>query len=213
MFNPESLFWRMISRMVDFIGLSLFWAALSLPVITIGPATAALYYTVVKAFRQGDSTTFTTMWRSFRENCRKGIPATLICLALCLMLAYGYSVMKAHIDTPLGVVMYMVYYIALLIPLGTLCYLFPLMGRFELGLRDLFHTAFSLTLYHLPSSIILVMLTLEMGVWTIEKWSPIFIVPTGWALVCSWFMEKNFAKHLNEEDVAKLENRMEDIDE
>ena len=44
-FDPDNLFWRIMARGVDFVGLSIFWIALCLPVVTIGPATAALYYT------------------------------------------------------------------------------------------------------------------------------------------------------------------------
>lgn len=210
MFNPESLFWRIISKGVDFIGLSLFWAALCLPVVTIGPATAALYYTVVKTFRYKEDGAFGMMWKTFKANLRQGIPVTLICLPFLLALFYGYSVMKANISTEFGYVMYVAYYVAMIIPLGVLCTLFPLMSRFELSKKDLFRTSFSLTLYHLPSTIILVLLTLELAVWTIEKWSPVFITPVGWALISSWFLEKNFAKHLTADEAAALERRADD---
>ena len=47
-FNPEKGIWAWLSTMVDIVGLSVLWIFLCLPVVTIGPATAALYYTVVK---------------------------------------------------------------------------------------------------------------------------------------------------------------------
>ena len=42
-FDPDNLFWRMISRGVDFVGLGLFWLLQCVPIVTIGPATTALY--------------------------------------------------------------------------------------------------------------------------------------------------------------------------
>ena len=45
-FDPENGFFRTLSRMVDVVGLSLLWVALSLPLVTFGPACAALYHTV-----------------------------------------------------------------------------------------------------------------------------------------------------------------------
>ena len=42
-FDPDNLFWRLLSRGVDFVGLGLFWIALCLPVVTIGPATDPHY--------------------------------------------------------------------------------------------------------------------------------------------------------------------------
>ena len=59
-FNPENLVFRMLSKGVDFVGLSLLWLLLCIPIVTIGPATAALYYTVVKVFRQKKEDAFRT---------------------------------------------------------------------------------------------------------------------------------------------------------
>ena len=138
-FDPDNLFWRLISRGVDFVGLSLFWAALCLPVVTIGPATAALYYTVVKVFRHKEEGAFGMYWRAFVQNLRRGIPVTLIALPALMVFIYGYAVMTANIDTDLGKMMYMAYYVIMLIPLGACCYLFPLLGRFFIGVVAWWH--------------------------------------------------------------------------
>ena len=89
-FDPENLFWSLMARGVDFVGLGLFWLLLCVPVITVGPATAALYYTVVKVFRQKDTYGFRTMWRAFRTNLKKGCAATAICLPLAAVFSYFY---------------------------------------------------------------------------------------------------------------------------
>ena len=69
-FDPENGFFRTLSRMVDVVGLSLLWVALSLPLVTFGPACAALYHTVTHCVAcQGDST-YLTFFRSFRANLR-----------------------------------------------------------------------------------------------------------------------------------------------
>ena len=47
-FNPENDFWRLIEKLVDLFLLSVFWLVCSLPVFTLGPATAALYRTTVR---------------------------------------------------------------------------------------------------------------------------------------------------------------------
>ena len=57
-FNPEKGIWAWLSTLVDVVGLSVLWIALCLPVVTIGPATAALYYTVVKCVRRRESGAF-----------------------------------------------------------------------------------------------------------------------------------------------------------
>lgn len=50
-FNPENSIWRVTGKLVDLMILSVFWLACSLPVVTLGPASVALYHTVVQCIR------------------------------------------------------------------------------------------------------------------------------------------------------------------
>ena len=201
MFNPESMLWRGISKAVDFVGLGLFWAALCLPLITIIPATAALYYTVVKTFRHGEEDAFRMMWTSFLSNLRKSWVVSLLCIPIVFLLACGYSVMLANTGTALGIVMYAAYCMVLTVPFSMLFYLSPLTARFELRVRDLFRTAFSLTICHLPTSLLAVVINLLLIQWTLVKWTPIFITPVSGVLLVSFLYERNFRKHLSEEEL------------
>lgn len=206
-FSPDNLFFRLLARGVDLVGLSLCWAMLCLPVVTIGPATAALYCAVVKSFRQGDTAAFTLFFRSFRDNLRQGIPVTLICLAVAVPLVYGYLIMLgAAAEDSVAAVMYMAYYVALVIPMGILCYLFPLMGRFRFTNKDLFRTAFAMSIRHLPSTVVIVLLVVQLTGFTIRVWAGVFITPVAAALLASLFLERIFPKYLTTEETAKLRN-------
>lgn len=207
-FDPNNLLWRMIARCVDFVGLGLFWLLLCLPVVTIGPATAALYYTVVKVFRQGESEGFRVLWQQFRANLKTGCIATLICIPFVLVFAYFYSVMdQVKTVSTTGTVMFVAYWVALILPAGVVCWLFPVMARFEGGVRDCFRTAFQLAMRHLPSTFILVLLNMELIIWSLEKWWPVFFAPVLGGVLSSLFLEKIFPKYLTEEETAVLEGR------
>lgn len=207
-FDPDNLFWRLISRGVDFVGLGLFWLLLCVPIVTIGPATTALYYTVVKVFRQKDTTGFRTLWNAFRSNLKKGCTATLICIPFALLFAFFYSVMSMYKGQGgLGAVMFVAYWVALLVPAGIVCWLFPLLARFETGLKDAFRTAALLALRHLPSTFIIVLLNLELIVVSLERWWPVLFTPVLTSLLSSLFQERIFLKYLNEEEKAVLEGR------
>jgi len=207
-FDPDNLFWRLISRGVDFVGLGLFWLLLCVPVVTIGPATSALYYTVVKVFRQRDNAGFTTLWNSFRANLKKGCIATLICLPVAALIVVSYAVMTAFRDQGgMGAVLFVAYWVVLLIPAGVVCWLFPILARFETGVKDAFRTAFVLALRHLPSTFVVVLLNMQLIVFTLERWWPVLFVPVLCSLLCSLFQERIFLKYLNEEDKALLEGR------
>ena len=85
-FNPEKGIWAWLSTLVDVCGLSIFWACLCLPVVTIGPATAALYYTVVKCVRGRENGAFGYFFRSFLQNFKVGLLAGLTVIPLALLL-------------------------------------------------------------------------------------------------------------------------------
>ena len=203
-FDPENLWWAFLGRGVDLVGLSLAWGFLCIPILTFGPATSALYYTVVKCFRQKEKNTFQIFWRAFRGNLKQGIRATLICVPVLLLLIFGYSVMKANWGSDFGAVMFVAYDIALVVPLGVMVWLFPLLGRFDAPLKDSLRTAAMLTFRHLPSTVILVLLTVETAVSLIEKWWPVFFAPALWALLCSLFMERIFPKYLTESEIEQM---------
>lgn len=203
-FNPENLFFRILSRGVDLVGLSLLWVLLCLPVVTAGPATAALYYTVVKTFRHKKDEAFGMYLKAFCSNLKQGIPVTLMCLPAAVFLAWGYNVMANNISTSAGVVMYMTYYVLLVVPAGVFSYIFPLMGRFEFQTGALLRTAFIMAFRHLPSTVIIVMLTVEMTVFTLERWWPVLFTPVLTVLLVSLFLERIFPKYLTEEEIEVL---------
>ena len=203
-FDPENLWWSFLSRAVDLVGLSLAWGFLCIPIVTFGPATSALYYTVVKCFRQKEKNTFRIFWQAFRSDLKQGIIATLISVPVLLGLIFGYSVMKENWSTNLGAILFVAYDIALVVPLGVMCWLFPLLGRFDAPLKDAIRTSAFLTFRHLPSTVILVLLTVETAVALIEKWWPVFFAPVLWALLCSLFMERIFPKYLTEPEIEQM---------
>lgn len=211
LFNPDALVWRMMSRFVDFVGLGLFWVALCLPIITIAPASAALYYTVVKVFRQKEEGAFGVFWKAFKANLRKGWKVTLICLPFAVIFAYGYGIMSLFRNTSAqGTVMFVAYWVALLVPAGMLCYLLPLLGRFEMGLKQLFGTALALALRHLPTTFVLVLLHMQLIIFTLEQWWPVLFTPVLTTLLTSLFLERIFPKYLSEEENQLLQGEYPD---
>jgi len=216
MFNANNRFWSAISRLTDIVGLSLLWLFLSIPVITLAPATAALYYTIMKSFRQGEESVFRTMLLAFWDNLRRGIPVSLVMAAALLLLGAGYTIMAQNRASAVGFAMYCVYCAALLLPAGMLCCICPLLGRFNLSLRQLLQNAVLLTLGHAPVMVLLVLLNLAAAVWTAVRWYPVFFVPVLLTLLSTYLLEPVFAKHLSEEERARLLHRSdedEDISE
>ena len=118
-FDPHNGFWGGIARLVDVVGVSLLWIVCCLPVVTIGPATSALYLTTLRCIRQGESHTYGRFFRSFRQNLKVGILSTW-CACLCPHLPGGLSL--AHLPGrpggPGGQVCYYLWRVLLVVLLG-----------------------------------------------------------------------------------------------
>ena len=189
-FNPEKGIWAWLSTAVDIVGLSIAWLFLCLPLVTAGPATAALYHAVVLYVRPREQGAFKDFFRSFRRNLRVGTAATLVCLAAGAALAWGYTVVRQNGRA------------------GVLCWLFPLLGRFEYRVGPLFAAALQLTLRHLPTTVVVVLLTAETAAFCIPNWWPALFMPALAMLLVSLFFERIFQRYvpeLREEDEEECE--------
>lgn len=199
-FNPEKGIWVWLSTLVDIFGLSILWIFLCLPLVTAGPATAALYYTVVKCIRGRESGAFGYYLHSFRDNFKTGLKADLIVLPAAALLLVLHHIVRWY-GTREGGVLYVLYvaqYFALMVPAGMLSWLFPLLGRFDYKVGGLFRTALQLTLAHLPSTVVIVLLTVQSAVFCIERWWPVLFMPTVAMLLVSLFTERVFQKYAPE---------------
>ena len=75
----ESRLQSVVSALIDMIWAGLLWLVCSLPVLTLGAATTALYYTVVKCVRHDRGRVSRCFFSAFRANFRQ---ATLLWLLL-----------------------------------------------------------------------------------------------------------------------------------
>ncbi len=197
-FNPQNGFWRVTGKLVDAVLLSLFWVVCSLPVFTLGPATAALYKTVLRCIRGDELGSWGMFFRTFKENFKVGALTSLIVAVVAVALVYlhGFAY-SAAAQGGSWAVFYYCYTFVLLIPLGAACYLFPVLSRFEMTVGGLIVNCLKLAIAHLTS-------TVAMAVWLwfmqmiFLRWPITFIfLPTLTALFQSVFLERIFAPYMD----------------
>ena len=81
--KPGSLFDRIFGFLGQLIALNLLWIVCSLPIITAGASTTALFYCTLKIHKDGDVRVIHDFFKSFKQNFKQ---STLIWI---LMLAAG----------------------------------------------------------------------------------------------------------------------------
>jgi uncharacterized membrane protein YesL len=169
------------------------WLFCSLPVITVGASSTALYYTVVKCVRHDRGRVSTCFFHSFRSNFRQ---ATLIWLLCLLYIAVGIG--DAYAFSRMGIREgHFLFYLSRLffLPVPLLFpWLFAFLSRFENTIGGTFRYSAFLAMRHLGFT---VLLAVELVALVLICWMlPIFIplLPGPFCLLMSLHIEPVFRK-------------------
>lgn len=175
-FNPENAVFCFINKIIDLVVLSLVWALCCVPIITIGPACAALYYAVVKSVRRQRSYAVKEFFRAFRENMKKGIAVHLVLVLFgVMMFVTDIPLVLTFLDTgKAGNTFFLVLFaVKAAVYLGMVCWLYPLMSRFEEGIFKLAEAALYLLIRYLPSTVLSI--AVLMAAMVLILWEPLLL--------------------------------------
>ena len=145
-FSSNNILFRASERIMDVCVLSLMWLLCSLPVLTIVPASSALYYSCVKCLRRGEKGPYVNFLRAFRDNLKTGIAASAVFLLLAAVLVW-FNLMLARLAPVQAQIAYLV---LMLLPVGALTCTSALLSRFSSTLGSLLQDAARITVGHLP---------------------------------------------------------------
>lgn len=203
-FDPENFLWKCFDKVADVLCLSLLWLFCCLPVVTVGAASTALYDCVSRCVRGDEPEVYRRFFRTFRDSFKLSALCTLIFGAALVLLAAGYRFISvlAQDNHPL-LVWAAVYYVLIACVLGYLCWLFPLLSRYEFSFRALCRTALQFWFVHFPSTLAMtVLLAVCVGV-TLQLVFPLCVLPALLVLADTVFVERAFQKHTSTTQAAE----------
>lgn len=145
LFGPDSPVVRFLWKLADLVALNLIWLVCCIPVITIGPSTAAMYC-VARDIAKGEwPAILKTFFRAFRESFKQALLVFLILLIpICLVAVYLFLALSGALDH--SVWMKMLCCLASLIIGFVWTYVFPLMAQFDNSLGNTLKNAVLLPL-------------------------------------------------------------------
>lgn len=202
LFNQERLLWRWLANLADVMVLSALWFATSLPLITLGASTTALYDAVSHCLRKGESGPWRRFFRTFRAELVTSGIVTVVFGLLLVLLYQGLGLLwRAQVAGVSGApVMLAVYGVALIIPTGMFLWMWLLLSRFTFTPLALVKTALQFTLAHLPGTVVLVVVTLFSALVTAWLLLPMLFLPCLTALVWTLPVERAFRRFMPEEE-------------
>lgn len=228
-FNLENPIYQAINKIIDTVILSLIYTLFLTPatfmgyvivkegfyilfillfVLTmalVGPATTALYYAMVKVIRRERGYAISEFFRSLKLNFRQGAVIGMIFGLLIGLLYFDYQFVneanKENVST-LNTIMLIGFNAVVVLMLLISTYIFPLLSRFTLPIKHFFKNALFMSIRHLPSTILMLLINLA-GVFIVWWFFPLpffFAVPGVCMLLDSLLLEKIFKRYMPESE-------------
>ncbi|MFR8563093.1 MAG: YesL family protein [Blautia sp.] len=130
LFSYDSPFSRFLYFIADIVTLHILWVIHSLPVITVGASTTALYYSCMKRIRTGEGYVTKNFRKSFKENFRQStiIWLILVIAGLLFFIDIRFSI---ALNNTLGHIMLISCSVFLIPFIFLSLYIFPVQAKFE----------------------------------------------------------------------------------
>ncbi|NLO09859.1 MAG: YesL family protein [Clostridiales bacterium] len=203
-FNMDNPLFSILSKICDMLFISIAYIFLCLPIITIGPASTALYYTVVKVIRKERGYVFREFFKSFRLNFKRasilGVLLVIVFVILGFDLVYAYGLTAP--DSTKGSLLMGVFIGITFLVVAFSQYVFPILSRFDMTIKQLIKAAIFMSMRHIHFTILMIIVNALAVVITYFFFAFIFIAPATVVLVNSFMIEMVFKKYMPESEGA-----------
>ena len=154
-FSPDSELMEFLGKVTDYIIINLLTLFLSIPIITMGAAHTAKFYTSMKIARGEEPSAVKSYFKSFRENFSQVTAAWLVFLVLGVILVFDwYNVLYGKgqsMPFPLKVMLGIISFV-----IWASCYcMFVFEARFKVTLKELFKASILMALVNLPRMVLI----------------------------------------------------------
>lgn len=189
--NPESPPMRFLTAIGYSICLNCLWLLCSLPIITAGASTTALYEVMQKVVLNEESRIISSFFSAFKKNFRQSTKVFLILLIAGIFLGVdGYILLHLRFQGPFWTFLTAVWIVMMAAFCIILLYVFPLMARFENTAFLMIKNSLMTGMHFLYCTAIMAAFHFAVGYIIIFVYTPVLFLGEGLiALFCAWIMK------------------------
>lgn len=190
-FSVDGPLYKFLSTLWDVIKLNFLWLLFSLPVVTMGAATVAVFSVTNKMSEETEGYVGRQFVKAFKENWKQGVPMGLFFL-LCAYVLYLdfeiYRVSESLLVLIIGIVS-AVYFVSAFI------YAFPLLARYDNTVIQTLKNSIRITMRYFARTIALVVvLAIEIMMFMFNTTTLFFMLLIG--PVCIIYTISGFAMYV-----------------
>lgn len=204
-FGLDGPFVKYASLLADIFIINLLVIITSIPIVTIGASTTSAYYVMTRRIYEKEGYILKDYFKSFKDNFLQSTILSVALNAIIAILVFNlwsmYIGASYPLNTPLGLVLGLIYLFILIEAIITSLYIYPLIARFYLGNKETLKTAFLLGNKHMPTTISLFCVFILTVYLTLANPFLIIISIGIYITISSYFVMKVFKKYKPNMDV------------
>lgn len=197
-FDLDNPVWSLFSKLVDAFVLSILWTLTSLPIVTIGASTSAMYYVLLKLHDDKFVKPVREYFKAFKEDFKK---ATIVWIPLLLLIFIGVCdvYITHYYGGEFGKIVQAVFICMLLFLVIFAIYVFPLIGRFENTIKQTVKNAMLMPIKHFGFTLFILFITVSVVMFAVVFPPITLFLPGVMAFAISIPMHRVFAKYTPDE--------------
>lgn len=191
-FSVDGALYKFISRLWDVIKLNFLWLLFSLPIVTMGAATVAVFSVTLKMVDDTEGYAARQFVKAFRANLKQGIPLGLICLFCSYVVYLDFELFNKVEGNPIYLLAFGL--VAAFVFVMSFIYAFPLSARYENTLIGTIKNSVNIaTRYFLRTLGLVLVLAVETVIFLFNSTTLFFGILIG--PVCIMLTISGFAMH------------------
>ena len=180
-FDYDNNFFAGISKVSDTIILNFLFVICSIPIVTIGASTTALYCVSMKSTRDEDVYAVKEFFKQFKQNFKESTIIWLILLLVASFIGLDFYMCSLMSNDILSTAFKFIFTLISIVIGFIVVYVFPLVARFENSIKNTLMNAVLMSIKHLPYTLIMLVLTLmPLGAFVLfgKYWGQIVFLDT-----------------------------------
>lgn len=178
LFDFNNPVWRFMGRVADMFFLTVLWFICSIPVITVGASTTALYYAALKMAKNHEGYLWKAFFKSFRENFACSTLIWIIMLAVGMIPGMGFYIIRRMDSQQASFFFWMLAVITILYIFIT-AMIFPLAARLDAGAGKIIFMAFMVAVKNFSWVLLMTVITFCVIAIGVFVFWPVLLVGAG----------------------------------